>query len=60
MDALATLSQIDVNRGLRDRLDRNRAAGTSASQAAELTMAVNDLQELARSRFSTHPGDPHR
>ena len=58
MDALATVARIDVNRGLRDRLDRNRASGTSASQAAELTIAVNDMQDLARSRFATRPGDP--
>jgi hypothetical protein len=50
-------SQIDLNRGLRDRLGRTRAAGTSLRQDAELTLAVNDLQDLARSRFATHSGE---
>lgn len=55
MDAQASIARIDVNRGLRDRLGRNRAAGTSGRQAVELTLAVNDLQDLARSRFATQP-----
>jgi hypothetical protein len=49
-------SQIDLNRGLRDRLGRTRA-GTSLRKDAELTLAVNDLQDLARSRFATHSGE---
>lgn len=52
MDAQGRITQVDVNRGLRDRLDRNRAAGTSIRQAVELAMAVNELQDLARSRFA--------
>lgn len=62
MDGQAGISQIDVNRGLRDRLGRNQAAETSVRQAAQLTLAValNDLQDLARSRFTTQPDDSRR
>jgi hypothetical protein len=56
MDEQVGTSQIDPNRGLRDRLGRTRA-GTSLRKDAELTLAVNDLQDLARSRLATHPRD---
>jgi hypothetical protein len=51
MEAQAQIGQVDVNRGLRDRLGRNRASGASVRQDAELMLAVNDLQDLARNRF---------
>ncbi len=59
MDLPASITQIDVNRGLRDRLGRKRTGGNAIRQAAELTMAVNDLQDLARNRIETQPTNRH-
>jgi hypothetical protein len=53
-------SQIDVNQALRERLGRARAGGTWARQATELSLAVNDLQDLARSRFAPNGDDLRR
>ena len=55
MELQASIAQIDVNRALRDRLGRERTAATTVRQASELTMAVNDLQDLARNRLETQP-----
>jgi hypothetical protein len=52
MGEQAGRSQMDVNRGLRDRLGNARAGGTWDRQAAERNSAVNDLQDLARSRMA--------
>ncbi len=59
MEARTTVPRIDLNRGLRDRLGRVETAGRSVRQA-ELTLAVNDLQDLVRSRFATQPADLQR
>ena len=53
MDESITFPQIDTNRGLRDRLSDNAAAGTSVDHAMELTLAVKDLQDLAKSRLAS-------
>jgi hypothetical protein len=53
MNEQAGTSQMDVNRGLRDRLGHARSGGTWARQAAERISAVNDLQDLARSRITS-------
>ena len=58
MDVQGRIAPLDVNKALRDRLGRNRTAATSIRQAAELEMAVNELQDLARSRFADPPGGP--
>ena len=57
MDRQASTMQLDVNRGLRDRLDRNRASEASSEETAQQTLAeaLNDLQDLARTRLATHP-----
>jgi hypothetical protein len=51
VDEPVIFPQTDTNRGLRDRLSDNTAAGTSVDHAAELTLAVKDLQDLAKSRL---------
>ncbi len=56
MDGHARITRVDANRGLRDRLGHDRAGGTSV-QDAELTLAVSDLQDLARHRSTTRPDD---
>ena len=55
MDAPITFPLIDTNRGLRDRLADSAAAGASVDRAVELTLAVKDLQELAKSRLAPEP-----
>jgi hypothetical protein len=58
MNAQARIRRVDVNRGLRDRLGRNRAAGESVRPTAEgSTLTVTDLQSLVRSRFATKPAN---
>ncbi len=52
MDEPITFSQIDTNRGLRDRLSDSTATGTSVDHAAEVTLAVKGLQDLAKSRLA--------
>ena len=52
MDEPITFPQTDTNRGLRDRLSGNSAAGTAVDHAADLTLAVKDLQNLAKSRLA--------
>ncbi len=54
MDGHARITRVDANRGLRDRLGHDRAAGVSV-QDAELTLAVSDLQDLARHRSGPGP-----
>jgi hypothetical protein len=53
MDEPITFPQIDTTRGLRDRLSDNIEAGTSVDRAAELTLALKDLQELTKSRLAS-------
>jgi hypothetical protein len=45
-----SIAQTDANRGLRDRLSRLSQATDVG--AAELEMAVKDLQDLARKRLA--------
>ena len=52
MDEPITFPQTDTNRGLRDRLSDHTAAGTAVDHAADLTLAVKDLQNLAKSRLA--------
>jgi hypothetical protein len=52
MDEPITFPRIDTTRGLRDRLNDNTEAGTAVERAAELTLAVKDLQELTKSRLA--------
>jgi len=52
MDEEVTFPQIDTTRGLRDRLHDRAAAAASIDRAAELTLAVKDLQDLAKSRLA--------
>jgi hypothetical protein len=52
MDVQRTIAQIDLNRGLRDRLGDQIESDASVDHAAELTLAVKDLQDLVRSRLA--------
>jgi hypothetical protein len=60
MDESTATPETDVDRALRDRLSRKRAVRTSVWEDAELNLAVNDLQDLARSRFATNPDEARR
>jgi hypothetical protein len=58
MDQQTRTAPRDRNRAIRDRLGHKRTARTTVLLDAELNVAVNDLQDLARSRLAPHRGDP--
>lgn len=58
MESQGIIARVDGNRGLRDRLGRNRADEISIRRAAALEIAVHDLQGLVRSRFADPRTDP--
>jgi hypothetical protein len=60
MDQQTGTPRIDRNRAIRDRLGHKRTARTTVRLDAELNLAVNDLQDLARSRFAPQHGDHRR
>jgi hypothetical protein len=47
-----SVRQIDRNRSLRDRLSRGTGSAAIDLTTAELEIAVQDLQELARTRLA--------
>jgi hypothetical protein len=58
MEQQTATSPRDRNRAIRDRLGHKRTARATVRLDAELNVAVNDLQDLARSRLAPHRGEP--